>query len=514
MSWIDIVWPVMGGTSLALGLIHLLIWSRQRDAYPHLLLSISAAVVGAMAIFELLGMRAEAPREYAELLRFTHLLFATLVVLLATFVHQRFHSGRVWLAVVACSLRVGSLLPNFLTGVNLNFQSIERLDQLNIWGGGTVAVPVGDPNPWMLLGQLSNVFLVAFILDTMIRTWRRGDQQARRGVVLVCGSLVLFIALPSVWSALVVLGQLRAPMTVNFAFLGVILVISHELSRDVLRADELARNLAESEARLRESEQRLRLAASGGGLGLWTWDLERNDSWFTGLGYDLLGLAPGESMGWEKVLEQVEPEHRAALEQARVDALQTGAFACEFRLRKPDGGSRWVLAKGSLATSSPDSPAMMRGVLLDITGRRQAEDRFRLIVETAPQAMLAVDGEGLDHARQLAGSASPWLLQGRTRWLEHRHFHPGSNTATPGERAGRFRRQAKWAGAGRGTAGFCFLPRWAPGAHRVWAHSDPGRGAASGDCLDHGYQRATSVRAGGQDAKCRARPPVARVHAG
>ena len=112
-------------------------------------------------------------------------------------------------------------------------------------------------------------------------------------------------------------------------------------------------------------------------------------------------------MGWEKVLEQVEPEHRAALEQARVDALQTGAFACEFRLRKPDGGSRWVLAKGSLATSSPDSPTMMRGVLLDITDRRQAEDRFRLIVETAPQAMLAVDDEGLI---TLANSQAAHLL--------------------------------------------------------------------------------------------------------
>lgn len=415
MTWIDIVWPVMGGTSLALGLIHLLIWSRQREAYPHLLLSLSAAVVGVLAIYELLGMRADTPQHYAEMLRSAHVLFAMLIVLLAMFVHQRFRSRRVWLGVLACILRVGALLPNFLTGVNLNFSTIERLDQVKVWGGDTIVVPVGQPNLWTLVGQLSNLLLVIFILDTMIAVWRRGDAEARRRAVLVCASLALFIALPSVWGALVIFGKLHAPMTMNFAFIGVILVLSYELSMDVLHADKLARSLTVSEASLRESEQRVRGAVSGGGLGLWTWDLGRNESWFTGLGYDLLGLAPGESVSWERVLEQAEPEFRAALQQARADALRTGDYACEFRLRKADGSSRWVLAKGSRATGSPDSSMMMRGVLLDITDRRQAEDRFRLIVETAPQAMLAVDHAGLitlanSKAEQLFGYSRAELV--------------------------------------------------------------------------------------------------------
>jgi hypothetical protein len=56
---------------------------------------------------------------------------------------------------------------------------------------------------------------------------------------------------------LVVSGTLHAPLTVNPAFTGVLLVMSYELGGDILRAVQLAKNLSASEAHLRDTEQRI-----------------------------------------------------------------------------------------------------------------------------------------------------------------------------------------------------------------------------------------------------------------
>jgi hypothetical protein len=72
MTWIDIAWPVMSGISLTLGLIYLLIWVRQRSQPAMLAFAMAAGSVSAIAIFELVLMHAQTPRDYAAVLRWGH----------------------------------------------------------------------------------------------------------------------------------------------------------------------------------------------------------------------------------------------------------------------------------------------------------------------------------------------------------------------------------------------------------------------------------------------------------
>ena len=46
-----------------------------------------------------------------------------------------------------------------------------------------MSVPVGDPNPWMLLSQLGVLLLIVFVADATATAWRRGEREmtARRG---------------------------------------------------------------------------------------------------------------------------------------------------------------------------------------------------------------------------------------------------------------------------------------------------------------------------------------------
>jgi PAS domain S-box-containing protein len=395
MHWIDIAWPMMGAVSLTLGLIYLLIWFRQRTQPALLMFSLAAMCVCAIAVFELMMMRAETPAQYATTLRWLHLPLALLCVVLVLFVRSRFHAGRPWLGIAAFTLRLAGLLPNFLTGVNLNFRDIVALDRIEAWGGGTVAIPIGHLNPWMLLPQLSNLLLILFLIDATMMVWRRGSSDEHRKAILVCGSMALFAIVAASWTVLMVLGWVRAPLSINIAFVAVIVVMGGELGGDVIRATQLAQQLGESESNLRESEQRMHLAVQAAGLGLWIWDLESNEAWLNETGNALLGLTPGEHIEREGFLARIHPEDRQAVLQARDDAIhRTGEYLCEYRLPLSDGRMRWITARGGVEYAPSGAPHLMRGVILDVTEQRQAESRFRVVVDGAPTAMLMVDAAG------------------------------------------------------------------------------------------------------------------------
>lgn len=432
MNWIDIVWPMLGAASMTLGLVHLLVWVRQRDQPAHLMFSMAAASVAVLAIFELLLMRAQTPADYAGLLRWAHVPVALLAVSLVGFVLLRFRAGRPWLGLTACALRLAALLANFVTGVNLNFQSITALERIEVWGLDIIAIQVGEPNPWMLLGVMSNLLLMLFLLDAVVTVWRRGDADQRRRALLVCGSIALFLLLANLWTMAIVMEWVRGPLTLNIAFFAVILMMSYELGGDVIRAAQLTRQLADSDAKLRASEQRIQLAARAAGLGLWTWDVDSNESWVSETGNLLLGSASGERSKRATFLARIHPDDRQKILQARDESLHgNGEFMCEYRLPQPGGRERWIAAKGRVEVGPSGTPRLIRGVMIDITERRQAEERFRLVIDGAPTAMLMVDGDSritLANAQaervfgysraELLGASIDMLVPDRSR-LEH-----------------------------------------------------------------------------------------------
>ena len=145
MNWVQLAWIMMSAASLTLGVIHLLVWFKQRSKYAHLLffaLAISAAAFGA---FEMAMMRAQSPAAYAATLRWAHVPLAMVVLSIVWFVHFYFEAGRLWLAYAASGLRLLALGLNFVTGVNINFREVSSLDQVMLWGGAVVSGPVVSP---------------------------------------------------------------------------------------------------------------------------------------------------------------------------------------------------------------------------------------------------------------------------------------------------------------------------------------------------------------------------------
>jgi two-component system, LuxR family, sensor kinase FixL len=397
MSWVTLLWSMDSAFCFTLAGIYLLVWFKHREAWEHLLFSCSALAAGVIAGLELTTMRAETTAQYGALLRWAHLPVWMLIVSVVWFVHLYLRAGRRWLVWTVCGLRTLALVLNFLFTPNLNYREITSLRHLSWWGGETVSAPVGVPNPWTLIGQLSIVLLFIFLVDAAITVWRRGD---RRPALIVGGSAILFVTLAAAQSALVIWGIMESPFFVSFPYLGMIAAMGYELSDNLVRAAQLAQRFQASEAALRESEARINLATSAANLGLWLWNIRDDKLWVTEKWRTLFGFTESEPMNFRRLLEVVHPEDRERMQLIVQHMSEHGGIdhESEYRIIRPDGSSRWIAGYGSVELDEGGKPVFARGVSRDITLRKHAEEelreseaRFRAMANTAP-VMIWVSG--------------------------------------------------------------------------------------------------------------------------
>ncbi len=365
MSWITIVWSMNAAACLTLAGIYLLVWCKQRENWVHLVFSSSAVAAAAIAACELAMMHAETVGQYEALLRWIHVPVWVLIVSFVIFVRLYLHAGRPWLAWSICGVRTLVLILNFIFTPNLNFQQITRLHQFSWWGGEVISVPIGVANPWGTLSSLSLLLLLVFFVDATITVWRRGN---RRRALFVGGSMI-FGAILAWHVPLVIWGAIEVPFFLCFAYLGIVAAMGYELSTDMARTVQLARELE-------ASDKRLNLAADSADLGLWEWDIARNEIWITDKGRSLFGFGASEKLDFDRFRSRLHPEDRESVLKAVENSLRTGAeYRSEYRVVLPNEQLRWIAGRGHVEFNSNGQPARMRGASLDITKRKQAEEQ-------------------------------------------------------------------------------------------------------------------------------------------
>ncbi len=151
------------------------------------------------------------------------------------------------------------------------------------------------------------------------------------------------------------------------------------IGRDITEAREAQR-------RLQLSEERLQLALGASRIiGIWDLDLLAGsifgDANFARLhGMDEVEAASGAPV--TQVFRNMHAEDTAEL-RAQLTALINGAdsFHAEHRLIQQDGSERWVVAHGRLVRDAKGVPVRLPGALMDVTERRENEQRLRLLME-------------------------------------------------------------------------------------------------------------------------------------
>ena len=372
MSWITIVWSMNAAACLTLAAIYLVVWCKQRQVLAHLIFSITAVAAAAIAGFELAMMHAGTVGQYEALIRWIHVPVWVLTVAFVAFVRLYLHAGRPWLAWSICGLRTLVLILNFILTPNLNFQRITSLRHFSWWGGEMISVPFGVASPWGLLSSVSLLLLLIFFVDATIAVWRRGDR--RRASVL--GGSMIFGAILAWHVPLVIWGIIDVPFFLCFAYSGIVAAMGYELSYDLLHAAQLARQLQASETDLRETQERMELAANAAELGMWMWDIVGDEIWITDKGRALFGFAPLEKVDFNRFQNTLHPQDLESVVQAVANSLRTGEeYESEYRAVLPDGQVRWIAGRGQVEFNGDGQPTRMRGVAVDITKRKQAEEQ-------------------------------------------------------------------------------------------------------------------------------------------
>ena len=149
---------------------------------------------------------------------------------------------------------------------------------------------------------------------------------------------------------------------------------------------------------LQESEARLRLALDAARMGIFDWEITTNRIAWTRQHEVLFDFKPGEFGGtYAAFASRVHPEDLPGVEAelARCIAARE-PIDCEYRVVWPDGSLHWVAARGEFVFDTTGQPLRVRGVVMEVTERKQAAlelCRYQQVVETADEMLIFIDRE-------------------------------------------------------------------------------------------------------------------------
>src|SRR5262249_25762814 len=386
MSCVTVIWSIGAGACLMLAFLQFIVWWKDRAARANLVFAVGAVAVAVFAGLELALMRAETPAQFDTATRWIHVPAWVLIVSIVAFVRLYLNAGRRWLAWTVVAVRTLALILNFAISPNINYRKVTALRQMPFLGE-PVSVPVGVPNPWMLVAQFSLLLLVIFVLDATITVWRRGN---RRQALVVGGSIVLLVILASAQAVAMSWGIMATPLTVTLFYLVLVAPMGYELSSDLIRAGRLNRRLQASEATLRESEQRFRIVADAAPVLIWMSGVDKLCTFFNKRWLEFTGRSLEQEMGngW------VEGVHRDDLQKCiktyteAFDARKS--FVMQYRLKRNDGEYRWISDDGVPRYDANGMFAGYIGSCVDVTdllrqqkALHQFEERVALAAEAA-----------------------------------------------------------------------------------------------------------------------------------
>jgi PAS domain S-box-containing protein len=148
-----------------------------------------------------------------------------------------------------------------------------------------------------------------------------------------------------------------------------------------------------------EAEQRWRFALEGSNQGVWDWNLETNEVYFSPSWRKMLGYGEDEIQNsyfeWQKL---VHPDDKKIMEHHIAKHLlsENPYYETEHRLKAKDGIYRWILSRGMIIShSSVGKPSRMIGTHTDITERKKTEENYKLLFYTNPMPMWTYDRETL-----------------------------------------------------------------------------------------------------------------------
>ncbi|MEK7761204.1 MAG: PAS domain S-box protein [Nitrospirota bacterium] len=130
---------------------------------------------------------------------------------------------------------------------------------------------------------------------------------------------------------------------------------------------------------LKTTKEQLEQVLGASNTGLWNWNTDTNEMYFSREWKSQLGYGEGELADsfetWRRLLHSEDRESAMAYVQAYLKN-PVGNYRQEFRLRHKDGSYRWIAAAASFLTETDGRQVRLSVSHTDITERKQLEAQF------------------------------------------------------------------------------------------------------------------------------------------
>ncbi|MBR8827856.1 MAG: response regulator [Gomphosphaeria aponina SAG 52.96 = DSM 107014] len=161
-----------------------------------------------------------------------------------------------------------------------------------------------------------------------------------------------------------------------------LLQLNEELATEIIQREKI-------EATLLESERRYELAISGTNDGIWDWDLETDEIYYSRVWMKILGYEdhplPNNLFSWTDNVHPDDLQPALATMQNYLDG-KTELYKNIHRLQHRNGHYIWVAAKGRCVRDKSGKPYRLVGTITDITEKKQAEEQLQIAKEEAEAA--------------------------------------------------------------------------------------------------------------------------------
>jgi PAS domain S-box-containing protein len=136
---------------------------------------------------------------------------------------------------------------------------------------------------------------------------------------------------------------------------------------------------ARTETALRESEARYARAVTGANDGIWDWNIQTGELYFSPRWEEIVGYTPSEiEPVVQSFVDLVHPDDREIQAVAERNHRECRApYDIEIRLRHRNGGYVWVRDRGQAVWSADGTPLRMAGSITDITKQKRAQAALR-----------------------------------------------------------------------------------------------------------------------------------------
>jgi len=159
-----------------------------------------------------------------------------------------------------------------------------------------------------------------------------------------------------------------------------------------------------NETALEERDRQLHLAVEAARLGTWDYVLKGRRFNTSYRAKAMFGSPPDIELTYESFMAIVHPDDREAVREAYLRATRPNGlseFEINYRIMRPDGAVRWIVARGKGVFSGAGSqrePVQLTGTVQDITEKKLAEEalrasegKFRALIEQSSDAIVLLN---------------------------------------------------------------------------------------------------------------------------